>query len=137
MEKSKYIEKYKKRMLKFMKVCFPDEKESEMEKILDELIEKKFQNPDVDVDNNYTKEHKKTTLLSVIDWCLSTEPIIAGNGTFYKNQHKAMNPIAKMLEGFLSQRKAYKKEMISKDPSSRAYMELDLKQGNEKIKANS
>ena len=108
---------------------------------LDEQILKftreRVKNPEVVIDNNFTGENRETTLLSVFDWTFDRKPIIAGNGTFYKNQHEAMNPMAKMLEGFLNDRKHYKKLMFKEEPGSWKYQDYDRKQLNQKILANS
>ena len=99
---------------------------------------KHVQNPIVELDNNFTHEHSDATLISVFDWIYERKPLIAGNATFYKNQHEAINPVANMLNGMLTKRKAFKKQMFSiEDASSQAYKDLDLKQANEKINCNS
>ena len=135
---NKYLNKYKKNMLKIMKDIFIDEDEEELESIIIDLINENVQDIDVTLDNNYTEESRNTKALSVLDWCLKKEPIIAGNGTFYKNQYEAINPIAQMLKNFLVKRKAFKKEMFMvEDNTSRQYRTLDLNQGNEKVNCNS
>jgi hypothetical protein len=98
-------------MIKSLKSINPDFKEKDIEEILDNLIEEQGQNPEMILDNNYTGESRDTTLLSVLDWTFDRKPIICGNATFYKNQHEAINPVAKMLENFLAKRKMYKKLM--------------------------
>ena len=123
---SQYINLYKEEMLSNMRQMNPDWDESEMESILDDMIKKNFVNPKVKLDNNYTGESRDTTLLSVFDWTLDRQPIIAGNGTFYKNQYEAKNPIAEMLDYFLTTRKKLKKEMFKiEDTESNEYKDLD------------
>lgn len=135
---SRFITLYKEEMLSHMKQINPDWDESKMESILDKMIKKRFVNPKVTLDNNYTGESRDTTLLSVFDWVLDRKPIIAGNGTFYKNQYEAMNPIAEMLDSFLITRKKLKKEMFKiEDTESNEYKDLDRLQANQKINANS
>ena len=137
-DKSHYIKKYKKRMLYSMEKINPKWDPDDVEKILDKMIQKRLQNPVIEMDNNYTGEHKEASLISVFDWALQKEPIIAGNGTFYKNQHQAYNPIAQMLDNMLTTRKQLKKEMFKiEDTNSYEYTDLDLAQMNEKINANS
>lgn len=136
--KSVFLKKYKKHMLSVMKNIFPDIEEKYIEKSIDDLITENLCNPKVELDNNFTGENRKTTLLSVLDWILDRKPIIAGNGTFYKNQYEAINPIAKMLKDFLSQRKFFKKEMFKiEDITSYKYKDLDRSQQNEKVNCNS
>ena len=135
---SQFITLYKEEMLANMRQMNPNWDESEMESILNEMIKKKFKNPNVTLDNNYTGESRDTTLLSVFDWVLERNPLIAGNGTFYKNQYEAMNPIAEMLDYFLKTRKKYKKEMFMiEDTESNEYKDKDRLQANQKINANS
>ena len=135
---SQFITLYKEEMLSNMKQINPSWDESKMESILDEMIKKRFVNPNVTLDNNYTGESRDTTLLSVFDWVLDRKPLIAGNGTFYKNQYEAMNPIAEMLDYFLKTRKKYKKAMFKvEDTESNEYKDLDRLQANQKINANS
>lgn len=135
---SQFITLYKEEMLSNMKQINPDWDEDKMEKILDKMIKEKFVNPKVTLDNNYVGETRDTTLLSVFDWTLDRKPIIAGNGTFYKNQYEAMNPIAEMLDYFLKTRKKIKKAMFKiEDNTSDEYKDKDREQNLWKCNANS
>ena len=135
---SKYIQTYKKEMLENMRRMNPNWDEDKIEKVIDNMIKERCKNPEVTLDNNYTGEKSERSLLSVFDWVLEREPIIAGNGTFYQNQYEAENPIADMLNFFLTTRKKVKKEMFKiDDPESREYKDKDRQQGNWKINANS
>ena len=138
---SEFIKKYKNRITDIMKQEHNEYKEKDIEKIVMREFTKNVKNPVVTLDNNYTGESRDTTLLSVFDWIWDRKPLIAGNGTFYKNQHEALNPIAKMLNAWAANRKAYKKEMFKvgeeKGFESPEYMDLDRKQQNEKINMNS
>ena len=135
---NKFLKKYKKEMLKIMSDLYPDINDDKLDDIIKETIINRVENPNVELDNNFTGEHRETTVLSVLDWMVDRKPIISGNATFYMNQHEAINPTAKMLENFLSQRKAYKKQMFKVgDPNSPKYKDLDRRQANEKINVNS
>ena len=123
---SEFIKKYKNRMTAIMKQAHPEWKEKDIEKIVMREFTKNVKNPVVTLDNNYTGESRDTTLLSVFDWILDRKPLIAGNGTYYKNQHEAINPVARMLDGFLIERKRLKKEMFKvEDKTSDRYKDLD------------
>ena len=136
--KSNFLNEYKNKMLDIMLKMDPALDEEKAEKVICKMIEENVKNPKVTLDNNYTGETRDTTLLSVLDWTFDRKPIICGNATFYKNQYEAINPIAEMLRGFLSQRKAYKKQMFAvEDQSSPKYKDLDRSQANEKINCNS
>lgn len=135
---SKFIKKYKSEMIRSMKSITVGFSEEEIESVLDDMIRENIQEVPVTLDNNYLNVRKETTLLGVFDWILVRKPIIAGNGTFYKNQDEAINPIAQMLDNFASSRKAFKKQMFKiEDTSSYEYQELDRSQLNEKINMNS
>ena len=123
---SKFIKKYKKEMVKNLLRMNPTWNKEDVEEIVEKQILKHAQNPIVELDNNYTHEHSDATLISVFDWVYERKPLIAGN------------PVANMLNGMLTKRKAFKKQMFSiEDASSQAYKDLDLKQANEKINCNS
>lgn len=109
----------------------------EIRKFVEKECEKEFQNPDVILDNNYTNETKNGTLLSVVDWTFNHKPILAGNGTMFRNKNQAVNPKARMLQDILIDRKTIKAEMFTKIPGSPQYKTLDISQGNKKRNANS
>lgn len=125
-DNSDFIKLWKKEMISTLKQIHPDWKKKEIDDVLDEMLIEQMRVPKVTMDNNYTGEQRDTTMLSVFDWALRRKPLVAGNGTFYKNQHEAMNPIAKMLNGFLKKRKELKREMFKvKDKTSDLYKDLD------------
>ena len=112
LSKSVFIKQWKEEMIVNMKRLNPDWKKSEIDKVLDKMRLEQMYNPDVELDNNYTHEHKQASVISVLDWVLKRKPIIAGNATFYKNQLEAINPIADMVNSFLVERKAVKSKML-------------------------
>lgn len=134
-----FLTEYKKDMIKALKRINPDWKKKEIEEVLDDMMKERIQNPKVTADNNYTKEERETTLLSVLDWYIEREPIIAGNFTFYKKQEELLNPVAKMLDNKLQERKQLKKEMFRANElgDMRLYRYKDRMQGNVKKTVNS
>lgn len=136
--KSTYIKKYTEQMTEIMKSLSPDWDSSEVTKIINDMVKTSVQNPVVEMDNNFTGEHKEATLISVLDWSFTAKPILAGNGTFYKNQYQALNPVGQMLMNMLAERKAYKKQMFKiEDTESDEYKDLDRLQQNTKVNCNS
>jgi hypothetical protein len=138
---SEFINKYIKRMTKVMLKLNPEWSEDDIKKIILKMIKEQGENPTVQLDNNYTGESHETTLISVFDWILSRKPLIAGNGTFYKNQNEALNPIRLMLDDWAASRKRFKNQMFVAGEKlgfdSYEYQTLDRKQNNEKINMNS
>lgn len=137
-EKSEFIKEWKKEMTATMKRIHPVWDEDDIENILNEMLLNDIQVPEATMDNNYTGESRDTNIISIFDWALTRKPLVAGNGTFYKNQIEAINPVAQMLDGFLKERKSIKKEMFKvEDKTSDLYKDLDRAQQNQKILANS
>lgn len=135
---SPLLEAWKEEMADTLMQMEPEWDEDKIALELDKMLVGMAEIPLVTLDNNYTGETVETNLLSTLDWMITRKPIIAGNGTFYKNQLEALNPIAVMLDGFLKARKATKKEMFKvEDKTSDRYFDLDRKQLNYKILANS
>ena len=133
-----YLEEYAKEMTDFLKKSNPNIDKKEIKKIVKKTIKERLQDPEVILDNNYTHETRKTHLTSVLHWAMLKNPIIAGNGTFYKQHDIARNPNSEMVDDFLDDRKKLKKSMFAiDDEASHAYKDLDLKQGNKKRLANS
>lgn len=135
---STFIHKYVDDMSDLMKQTNPEWDIDDIKEEVFKIVEKEIMIPNVTLDNNYTKECAETNLVSVFDWVLEKEPIIAGNGTFFKRHEDAINPIADMLDDWFYGRKAVKKEMFSiDDVYSRIYAALDLDQVNLKNLMNS
>lgn len=110
----------------------------EVNEKIDNILENKLMNPEVIADNNYTKRRANTNLLAVLDWAMCKKPILAGNGTFYKQHAESENPNCSMVDGFLNDRKQYKKKMFSiENEDSPIYKAFDLLQQNTKKLANS
>lgn len=138
LERSNFIKLWKDEMTLNMIRMNPEWDRDDIEKVLDKMLLEQMMIPEVELDNNYTGEHKEASSLSVLDWVLKRKPIVAGNATFYKNQLEAINPIADMVNGFLIERKAVKKKMFQiEDDQSDEYKDLDRLQGNVKRLANS
>lgn len=135
---SRFLKSYRNQAKAIIQKKHPEIPDDVIKKILDEAIEEKLMNPEARLENTYTHESRDSSLLAVFDWCLETNPIIAANGTFFKQHKDAINPNALMLDEFLTLRKKIKKEMFAiEDETSRLYKMKDLDQGNEKKLANS
>lgn len=89
------------------------------------------------LDNNYTKQTIEGTALDVLRFMETHRPIETASGVLYKRHDEIANPLSKMIQGFLKQRKAYKKEMFKHPRGSYEYNMNDLMQNNMKVMANS
>jgi len=137
-EASSFLQSYMDEMTNIMIKMNPEWNEDDVQDEMKKIIKKDIMIPEVELDNNYTKEHTNSSLLSVLDWAIDSKPIIAGNGTFFKRHEDSKNPIADMLDDWFYGRKAIKKEMFNIDDIySKEYAHLDLDQGNQKVLMNS
>lgn len=136
-ESGVFLKQWKDQQRQLLKANFPDRSEEEIEAFLEEEINANLKNPEGILSNNYVKKSIKVDLLGLIDWIEKVKPIIAGNGTFFKNQNQGANPSANMLDEFLDNRKRYKGLLKVYDPSSYEYATADRMQKSEKVNANS
>ena len=137
MPQSDFLELYTDEAVKALVAMNPEWNEDDVQDIVVKEMKKSFSNPDVTIENNYTHQAQDSKLLSIVDWTFDRKPILAGNGTFFKNQHESINPTSDMLDWFLGTRKKVKKEMFSLDETSHEYAMKDLEQGIWKTLANS
>lgn len=133
-----FLERWKKENYKILHKMYPDISKKEIYSFLDDMINENIKNPKVIIDNNYIRKQINTDLLSTINWLENTNPIMAGHGVLYKNQHQVVNPLALMIQKFLTSRKKFKGQLrFIKDKNSYEYKTFDRKQLSEKISANS
>lgn len=133
-----YLIIYKDKMKKQLLRMHPDWDEDKLDKKITKIINRDVKNPEVVLDNNYIKKTQKSTLLTTLNWDFDRKPILAGNGTFYKQHSEIPNPNAIMVRGFLNDRKKLKSLMFEiGDELSRKYKDFDLFQNNKKKLANS
>lgn len=131
-----FIKDWKKENYKILHMMYPEVPKKEIKKFLDKEVKKYLKNPECEIDNNYIGKTIKTNLLSLIDWIRDTNPICAGHGVFFKNQHEIKSPLAIMIQKFLTSRKGFKKRLKEFDPTSYEYATFDRKQLSEKVNAN-
>ena len=135
---SQFLTIYRDKVKSSIMSMHPEWDEKKVKKKIEQMMLKNLKNPSVICDNNYTHQSSQSTLLSVIEWVMDKKPIIAGNGTFYKQHAESENPNADMVDGFLTDRKKYKKQMFAvEDEESPIYKSFDLQQQNTKKLANS
>ena len=132
-----FIKEWKGDQLRNLSLMYPEISREDLEALVDEQIMERCVDAKASLHNNYENRYFETSLLHVIDWIKQTNPIMAGFGTFFKNQHQARNPSAKMLDKFLIQRKKYKSQLKKYNPLDREYAKFDNYQKSEKICANS
>ena len=53
------------------------------------------------------------TLLDVLQYIEKLQPIITSSGVLYRKHKEMDNPLSRMVQGFLKQRKVYKNQMTT------------------------
>ena len=133
-----FLKDWKKVNRKILHQLYPEIPKKDINDFLDEIINKNLVNEKVILDNNYIKKQINTNLLDTVNWINNTDPICAGHGVLFKNQHQVTNPLALMIQKFLTSRKKFKGQLkFIKDKTSYEYQTFDRKQLSEKISANS
>lgn len=136
LNESSGIEIYKKKMLEMLKYSFPNMPEFELIEGINYSINKRFKNTNVIVDNNYTKQKEKSTLLKVLNYIVEREPIITVSGVMFKKHGACKNPFVDLIQEFLSSRAKYKKTMFKYSKGSEDYEKYNILQLAEKISSN-
>ena len=114
----------------------PDRNPDKVRQQIQQLTDKNFKNIPCQLHNNITKELINTTVCDTFDWIEQRSPIIAGNGTFFKQHAEHLAPIVVMLEALQGERKEVKNEMWQYDKKSIEYVNLNTDQGNIKVIMN-
>ena len=114
----------------------PELNRGEVHRKIQEFVMSSFKNIPCRMRNNTTHEQFDTTMTDVLDWIEHRNPIITGNGTFFKQHSEYKAPIIDMLEQLKITRSGVKKEMLQFDKKSFQYINLDIKQGNIKVIMN-
>ena len=133
---SPMIQQYKKVMASCMRLYYPDINDRDMNDILDYSISKRYQSNNVTIDNSYTKKKVDMTLLQVADYIRSRQPIVTGFGTMFAQRETVPNPLAAVVDSFLTTRSVHKKQMIQYPRGSEMFEKYNLLQSLDKIDTN-
>ena len=86
--------------------------------------------------NNIRHEVLNTSMLDVLEWIKTRNPIISGNGTFFKQHKEYLAPSVVMLESLQKLRKSVKGKMFDCAEGSPEYINLNTQQGSIKVIMN-
>jgi len=132
---AKVVMQYKAVLIEGLQNSFTGLSIKELSDAIDYSILKRVNNPKVSIDNNYTKKRFDGTLLDVLDYINSCEPIVTSSGVLFKKHKKAKNPLAKVIMGFIKERGRLKKEMFKYPKGSEEFAKYNLFQLLEKQNA--
>ena len=133
---NKVILDYKSILMEALPNSFPGLTKQELSEAIDYSICKRAKNAKACIDNNYTKKRFDGTLLDVLDYINSCEPIVTSSGVLFKKHKKANNPMAKMIMGFIKERGRLKDEMFKYPKGSEEFAKYNLLQLLAKLDAN-
>lgn len=131
-----FLNDYHNQAVSILHMAYPQLTTSELSTAVREVIDKRLQNVPVRIDNSYKHVEVQTTLLELIDYIRSREVITTNQGVMFSKHGKVPNPIATMLDGFLSNRKAMKKKMFQYPKGTADFAKYNLLQLLLKIDAN-
>lgn len=130
------LEEYKKAAKQILKLSFPHLMEKEIEQGIDYSISKRLTDSECSINNNYTEQTTNLTLLQLTDYIISRQPIITPYGVLFQKHANADNPLARMIMGFINNRKVEKKKMFQYPKGSEEFEKHNLLQQLLKIDAN-
>lgn len=122
------ILEYKRVAMEMLHYSFPLLTAKELSDAVDYSMIKRCRNSEATIENNYKNAVVNTTLLEIADYILDREPIITAQGTLFARHGTVPNPLAKMVEKFINQRKYHKKLMFSHSKGTESYKKYNLLQ---------
>lgn len=99
----------------------PNADPTRVKTLINERVMRTYKDPICQLDNNVTHVTIDTTLSNAINWIEHKNPIIAGNGTFFKQHAEYLSPTVRMLEALMDKRGIVKKEMYTFPKGSVGY----------------
>lgn len=111
-----------------LKLQFPLLGMDEIDSAIDWSISNRLTDHNVQVNNNYKNQTVDMTLLEVARYILDREPIITSYGVMFKRHGEVPNPLYNLIDGFIKNRKALKKEMFRYPKGSSDYEKFNLLQ---------
>lgn len=131
------IEMYKKEMFNTFRMYLPRTlTDREVNDAIDYSIKKRLTNHPVTITNTYTHKKVNSTILDLCNYILNRQPIVTAAGTMFKKHAEVPNPLATVVEQFLTARSIYKDKMYTFPKGSEDYQKYNLLQLLEKINAN-
>lgn len=122
------IKKYKEEMTTLLRMQFPTLTIDEIQFFIEDAIERKFNNPDVRIDNNYKDIVVDLQLTDLVNKIETDKPILVPNGCLFKQHEEGFTPFYRLLESYVTKRKAYKKKMFEYPKGSDEFNKYNLLQ---------
>lgn len=126
--KSPTLLKYKSKMKDCISLYYPQLSSSDIEEILDYSINKRLSDTSIKINNSYTKKTQEATLLAISDYIAKREPLVTALGTMFKRHENCINPMFEVIQSFLDNRSAHKKQMFKYPKGSEEFEKYNLLQ---------
>ena len=130
------LQKYVNEIVNMYTRIHPDVSVDKVRSMTNEFVMKSFKDIPCKMNNNVSHETIDTSVCEVTDWIETRQPIITGNGTFFKQHSEYLAPIIIMLESLKKQRSAVKKDMLACKKGSIEFINLNTQQGSIKVIMN-
>lgn len=134
--KSSVIKEYKDVLFRNLKLLYPTLRDLELTDAINWSINKRFYNATANIYNNYNNTNIKSNILDLCNYILDRKPIMTSQGVLFHKHGELPNPIFKLIDGFIADRKKMKKEMFKHPKGSEDYEKYNLLQLLLKIDAN-
>lgn len=133
---SAVVTDYRNEIVELLQLSFPGLSKMDLVSAVDNIVLNNFHNPQVQLDNNYTKESETMYLMQLVDYLTERKPIITATGCLFKSHGTIENPLYALIQSFLDKRAEYKKEMKRYPKGSADFAKYNLFQLIEKRSAN-
>ena len=101
-----------------------------------EFTNERMKNIPCQLHNNITHDRIDTTVLDTFVWIENRQPIITGNGTFFKQHEEYLAPEVTFIDALGDRRSGLKKEMLALEKGTSEYDNKNTGQGNVKVAMN-
>ena len=136
LKNSPTLNKYKDTIRECISLYYPNLSNEDLNKAIEYSIEKRLVNSNAKIVNSYTGQEVEKTLLMMSDYIAKKEPIVTALGTMFKHHADCPNPMFQVIQSFLDNRAAHKKEMFKYPKGSEEFEKYNLLQSLDKIDAN-
>ena len=133
---STIVDRYRERLIDMYTKTHPNVDPMTVSTLVTKIIDERLRNIPCTMHNNITHETIATSMIDTFDWIENRNPIISGNGTFFKQHAEYLAPTVKMLEKLQANRKKKKKEMYGYQKGSVEYTNCNIEQLSIKVIMN-
>ena len=130
------FDSYKQQMTRIMRFLFPQLSYSELDRAINWSINKRVQNNDIYINDNYREINTNTSTIAMVNYILSRKPILTSFGCLFSQHGDVPNPLYQLIQEFADRRDNYKKEMFKYDKGSELYNRYNLLQLVSKVDTN-